>query len=49
VVILTAHGEEEARRRALEAGAVAFLTKPFQGDALLDAVQTAMHQGGRGD
>jgi FixJ family two-component response regulator len=48
-VILTAHGEEEARRRALEAGAVAFLTKPFQGDALLDAVQTAMHQGGRGD
>jgi FixJ family two-component response regulator len=48
-VILTAHGEEEARRRALEAGAVAFLTKPFQGEALLDAVQTAMHQGGRGD
>ncbi len=47
VVILTAHGDEEARQRALEAGAVAFLRKPFQGDALLDAVQMAMHHGGR--
>jgi FixJ family two-component response regulator len=46
-VILTAHGDEEARQRALEAGAVAFLRKPFQGDALLDAVQMAMHHGGR--
>jgi FixJ family two-component response regulator len=42
VVVLTAHGDEEARRRALEAGAVAFLGKPFRGDALLDAVRTAM-------
>jgi len=46
-VILTAHGDEEARQRALEAGAVAFLRKPFQGDALLDAVQTALRHGGR--
>ena len=42
VIILTAHGDEEARRRSLEAGAVAFLGKPFRGDALLDAVKTAM-------
>jgi FixJ family two-component response regulator len=42
VVVLTAHGDEEARRRALQAGAVAFLGKPFRGDALLDAVRTAM-------
>jgi FixJ family two-component response regulator len=42
VVILTAHGDEEARRRALQAGAVAFLSQPFHGDALLDAVRTAM-------
>ena len=42
VIILTAHGDEEARRRYLEAGAVAFLGKPFRGDALLDAVKTAM-------
>ena len=41
-IILTAHGDEEARRRSLEAGAVAFLGKPFRGDALLDAVRTAL-------
>lgn len=39
VIILTAHGDEA---RALQAGAVAFLGKPFHGDALLDAVRTAM-------
>src|SRR5439155_4586640 len=41
VVILTAHGDDEARRQALEAGAVAFLGKPFRSDALLDVVRTA--------
>jgi FixJ family two-component response regulator len=41
-VVLTAHGDEEMRRRCLRAGAVAFLDKPFHGDALLDAVQTAL-------
>jgi FixJ family two-component response regulator len=30
VIILTAHGDDEARRRSLQAGAVAFLEKPFQ-------------------
>ena len=42
VIILTAHGDEEARRQSLEAGAVAFLGKPFRSDALLDAVKTAL-------
>jgi len=41
-VILTAHGDEELRARALQAGAVAFLAKPFHADVLLDAVKTAM-------
>jgi two-component system, LuxR family, response regulator FixJ len=40
-VILTAHGDEETRRRSLQAGAVAFLDKPFRSDALLDAVRAA--------
>src|SRR5262245_24711306 len=34
-VVLTAHGDVETRGRSLEAGAVAFLGKPFRGDALL--------------
>ena len=46
-VILTAHGDEEARQRSLQAGAVAFLNKPFNGNALLAAVRTALDQGGR--
>ncbi len=41
-VVLTAHGDDETRRRCLEAGAVAFLGKPFRGDALLDAVKGAI-------
>lgn len=48
-VILTAHGDDEARQRALRAGAVAFLTKPFNGNALLAAVRTALDQRGRRD
>jgi FixJ family two-component response regulator len=42
VVILTAHSDDEARQRALEAGAVAFLGKPFRADDLLGAVRTAV-------
>jgi len=42
VVILTAHGDEETRRRSLQAGAVAFLDKPFRSDVLLDAVRDAL-------
>jgi len=42
VIILTAHGDQEARRQSLEAGAVAFLGKPFRSDALVDAVRTAL-------
>src|SRR5881396_4066517 len=42
VVILTAHGDEETRRRSLQAGAIAFLDKPFHSDAPLDAVRAAL-------
>jgi|RhiMetdeSRZDD1v2_1073273.scaffolds.fasta_scaffold42193_5 FixJ family two-component response regulator len=41
-VILTAHGDDVARRRSLEAGAVAFLSKPFNGNSLLEAVRAAL-------
>jgi FixJ family two-component response regulator len=46
-VILTAHGDDEARRRSLQAGAIAFLSKPFNSSALLDAVRTALDQRGQ--
>ena len=41
-VVLTAHGDAEARQRSLDAGAIAFLTKPFHAGVLLDAVKAAM-------
>ncbi|GBE21911.1 MAG TPA: response regulator [Actinobacteria bacterium] len=34
VLVLTAHAEEESRRRANESGADGFITKPFQPDEL---------------
>jgi FixJ family two-component response regulator len=42
VIILTAHGDEDTRARTLEAGAVAFLKKPFQSAALVEAVRSAL-------
>ena len=45
-VILTAYGDSEARRRCLDAGAIAFLGKPFRADALFEAVRSALDQSG---
>ena len=38
VVVLTAHAEEETRRKADEGGADAFITKPFPPNELRDKV-----------
>ena len=38
VVVLTAHAEEESRRRAHEGGADAFITKPFHPQAFRSSV-----------
>jgi FixJ family two-component response regulator len=42
VIFITAHGNDETRQTALRGGAVAFLHKPFQGEALLDAIRSAL-------
>lgn len=42
VIIVTAHGQDTARKEALAAGAVAFLNKPFQEDVLLGAINSAI-------
>jgi FixJ family two-component response regulator len=41
IVILTAHGDADARARAMDAGAAAFLLKPFAGDMLVATVRRA--------
>src|SRR5437868_2156342 len=46
VIFITAHGDEEARMRALRDGAIAYLSKPFSEDALLNAVYSALDSSG---
>jgi FixJ family two-component response regulator len=41
-IFMTAHGDEKMRLQAMRAGAVKFLTKPFDGEALLEAVRVAL-------
>jgi FixJ family two-component response regulator len=44
VIIITGHGDVPMSVRALKAGAVDFLTKPFRDQDLLDAVARAIEQ-----
>ena len=41
IIFITAHQDIQARRMALEAGAIDFLKKPFEDQTLLDAIQRA--------
>jgi FixJ family two-component response regulator len=42
VIFITAYPGESARSRALNAGAVAFLSKPFEESALISSLETAL-------
>ena len=42
IVMITGHGSAEVRARALAAGAVAVLDKPFSDEALLTAIDRAL-------
>jgi FixJ family two-component response regulator len=42
VIFVTGHADDEMRRRALSEGALALLTKPFNDDVLLAAIQSAI-------
>src|SRR5271166_316919 len=41
-IFITAHGDEAMRFQALRAGAVEFLPKPFDDEALLESVRAAL-------
>ena len=43
-IFITAHGDEKMRVRALRAGAVEFLAKPFDDEALLASVRAALER-----
>jgi FixJ family two-component response regulator len=42
IVFITAHGDAQMRMQALRAGAVEFLAKPFNDEALLESVRAAL-------
>ncbi len=44
IIFITGHGDVSMSVRAMKAGAVEFLTKPFRDQDLLDAVQRALEQ-----
>jgi len=44
IIFLTAHGDIPMTVRAMKAGAVEFLTKPFRGQDLLDAIQLGLER-----
>jgi FixJ family two-component response regulator len=43
-IFITAFPEASVRARAMKAGAIGFLAKPFTGSALLDCVKTALNR-----
>src|SRR6266404_447640 len=42
IIFITAHGDEKMRLQALRAGAVEFMAKPFNDEALLESVRAAL-------
>jgi FixJ family two-component response regulator len=42
IIFITAHGDAKMRMQALRAGAVEFLAKPFNDEALLESVRGAL-------
>jgi FixJ family two-component response regulator len=47
-IFITAFPEESVRARALKAGAICFLAKPFAGPALINCLEAALNQHPRG-
>ena len=42
IIFITAHGDAQMKTQALKAGAVGFLSKPFDDEVLLEQVQAAL-------
>jgi FixJ family two-component response regulator len=42
IIVVTAHGDGKMKARAMQAGAVGFLSKPFDDEVLLEKVRAAL-------
>jgi FixJ family two-component response regulator len=48
MIFITAFPDEQIRARALKAGAIAFLSKPFEGNKLIEHLNSAVGSSGDG-
>lgn len=44
IIFMSARQDTETREKALQAGAIAFLQKPFEDHVLLEAIHSALHR-----
>ena len=44
IILMTAHPDEDLQTRAMEMGAVGFLEKPFDDQALIELIDKALHR-----
>jgi FixJ family two-component response regulator len=44
IIFITAYEDKESHRRAMQAGAVAFLGKPFNDEQLLETIRLALRR-----
>jgi FixJ family two-component response regulator len=42
IIVVTAHGDNKMKLRAMQAGAIGFLSKPFDDEVLLEKVRAAL-------
>jgi two-component system, LuxR family, response regulator FixJ len=49
IVVMTGHGDVQSAVRAMKAGAIDFIEKPFSDDVLLNAIEVALANVGRAD
>jgi FixJ family two-component response regulator len=44
IIFITAHRDEKTRQRALRAGAISLLYKPFSDEVLIDSLHSALNK-----
>jgi FixJ family two-component response regulator len=44
MIFITAYPDDKIRRQALDAGAVCFLNKPFQGASIIECIERALNR-----
>jgi FixJ family two-component response regulator len=49
IIFITAYDNKESRQQAMQAGAVAFLSKPFNDELLFETIHSTLRDGESGE